>query len=75
MNTKFKVGDKVKLKDPKQFKFGRKVLTVIEADCGDMYIPVTFEGMGVKGYFPLKSCEIEHVSRKGEQLLFFFMTP
>ena len=71
----FKIGDKVKLKDPKQFVFGRKILTIVEGNCGDKYIPVIFEGMEVSGYFPLYPHEIEKVNVIGQQLLFSFMTP
>ena len=69
----FKIGDKVKLKDPTQFAFGRKILTIVAGDCGDVYMPVIFEGMKVQGYFPVKPCEIEKVNIKGQQLLFSFM--
>ena len=70
---KFKIGDKVKLKDPQQFAFGGKILTIVAGDCGDKYIPVVFEGMRVSEYFPVKPCEIKKVNVIGEQLLFSFM--
>lgn len=68
----FKVGDKVRLKDPKQFRLGTKTLTIIDYGCGNLYLPVWYEGMKYN-YFPVKPFEIEHISRKGEQLTFSFM--
>ena len=70
----FKIGDKVRLKNPKTFPhLGTKVLTITEADCGDKFIPVNYDGMRVSGYFPLYPFEIEHLVKVGEQLLFAFM--
>lgn len=70
----FKIGDKVKLKDCVNFRCKGKVLTIVK-EAGDdfsKYLHVTYEG--IKGsYFPLKSDEIEHAVRIGEQLLFSFM--
>ena len=71
----FKVGDKVKLTPfyAKQFpSVGAQTLTIIKADCGDKYIPVWHKDMQWS-YFPVKSCEIEHVVKAGQQLLFSFM--
>ena len=71
----FKAGDKVKLKPCYAKRFpsvGAQTLTIVEADCGDKYIPVWHKEMNWK-YFPAKPCEIEHVVKVGEQLLFSFM--
>lgn len=68
---KFKVGDKVKLKNPTIFKLGYKVCTII-AFTND-FIDVIYDGIGWPGYFPLKSCEIEKVNEVGKQLVFPFM--
>lgn len=69
----FKIGDKVKLKDPESFPYlGTKVLIIIGFD--GKYVQVK-DGRWQDGYFPLYPEEIEHVSRKGEQLTFSFMMP
>jgi len=69
----FKIGDNVKLKNPRQFRCGAKVLTIVkEAEDSNKYLHVTYEGINYT-YFPLLPHEIEHVSRKGEQLTFSFM--
>lgn len=70
----FKKGDKVKLKNPRQFKCGGKILTIIKeaGKNNDKFIHVTYEG-STGGYFPLYPDEIEYILRKGEQLLFSFM--
>lgn len=70
----FRIGDKVRLRNPKSFlHIGTRILTIVDVDCGDIYIPVWYEGIR-NTYFPLKPSEIEYVSRKGQQLLFKFMT-
>lgn len=75
MNTEFRVGDKVRLKDHVNFRCGGKVLIVVKKAGDDFskYIHVTWEGL-THGYFPLFPDEIEYVPRKGEQLLFSFMS-
>ena len=68
----FKVGDKVRLKDPKVFPhLGTKILTVI--DFSNKFANVRHKGMIKGAYFPLYPCEIEHIIKVGEQLLFAFM--
>lgn len=67
---KFKVGDKVRLKNPKSFSLGSETLTII---CFDgKFIKVIWGGQKERE-FPLYSDEIEPVLRVGEQLLFEFM--
>lgn len=70
----FKVGDKVKLKNPKQFSCGAKVLTIIkEVKVEDnKFIHVIYKGLKGK-YFPVMPHEIEKVVTEGQQLLFSFM--
>lgn len=72
-NSNFKVGDKVRLRNPKQFSLGTRILTIIDSDCGGKFIPVWYKGIKGGWYFPLKPCEIELVNEKGKQLLFDFM--
>ena len=70
----FKIGDKVKLKDPRPFPhLGTRVLTIVDLDCGYKYLPVWYEGMSWS-YFPVLPSEIKHVVKVGEQLLFSFMS-
>ena len=68
----FKIGDKVTLKNPRSFSLGTEVLTII---CFQgKFIKVTW-GELKEREFPLYPCEIKHVVKIGEQLLFSFMTP
>ena len=69
---KFKVGDKVKLKDPKSFSLGTETLTIIRFE--ENFIKVIWGGLKERE-FPLYPEEIEHVVKIGEQLMFDFMTP
>ena len=68
----FKIGDKVKLKNPRSFSLGTETLTIIRFD--KKFIKVAW-GELKEREFPLYPHEIEYVPRKGEQLLFSFMTP
>ena len=71
----FKVGDTVKLKSRYVKRFpsvGAQILTVVEGDCREEYIPVWHKELKW-AYFPIKPCEIEYVVRVGEQLVFNFM--
>ena len=70
----FKKGDKVKLKNPRQFKCGTKVLTVIKEAGKDnnKFIHVIYEGITWE-YFPLYSDEVKYAISKGQQLIFSFM--
>ena len=67
----FKIGDKVKLKNPKQWSVGGAGLIV----GFDGYIRVSWEkgSINVKSNFPHLVKEIEHVVKVGEQLMFAFM--
>jgi len=68
----FKVGDKVRLKNPKQFSCGAKICTVVDVDCGSAFVPVRYDG--VKSiYFPLLPNEIKYVTEVGGQYMFSFM--
>ena len=71
----FKIGDKVRLKNSKQFRFGAVTLTITKIINNYQFIYVIYEGISKRGYsyFPLKPCEVEPVVRIGEQLLFSFM--
>ena len=67
----FKIGDKVKLKNPKPFPhLGTRVLIILGSD--DKFVFVE-DKHGSSGYFPLYPKEIDHVVKVGEQLLFQFM--
>jgi len=68
----FKIGDKVKLKNPRSFSLGAATLTIVRFQ--GSFIKVIWGGIKERD-FPLLPNEIEYVSRKGEQLLFDFMTP
>ena len=67
----FKIGDKVKLKNPRSFSLGIQTLTIVHFE--GKFIKVTW-GELKEREFPLYPCEIEYVPRKGEQLLFSFMS-
>lgn len=71
----FKIGDKVKLKNPASFSCGDKVLTIIKEAGKDnnKFIYVTYEGESCK-YFPLYPDEVELAVKVGEQLTFAFMS-
>lgn len=67
----FKIGDKVKLKEPKDWGCIGGIGTVMYFD---NYIRVTWEkGEWAGENFPHFAREIEHTVRIGEQLLFKFM--
>jgi len=66
----FKIGDKIKLKNPKSFSLGTATLVIVRFD-GE-YIKVTWGGVS-KREFPLLPNEIEIAIRVGEQLMFNFM--
>ncbi len=66
----FKIGDKVRLKNPKSFSLGTETLTIV---CFDQkFIKVIWGGMKERE-FPLYPDEIEKVNVIGQQLLFSFM--
>ena len=72
-NHNFKIGDRVRLKDPRPFPhLGTRVLTIIEIE--DKFINVEDKQVDC-GYFPLYPIEIERAIKVGQQLLFDFMTP
>lgn len=68
----FKIGDRVKVKEPQYWSMNTRIGTVVGED--EYYINVTYEGGGTlwKNY-PHLPREIEHVIKKGEQLMFSFM--
>ena len=66
----FKVGDKVKLKNPKSFSLGTEVLTIVRLE--EKFIKITWGGVKARE-FPLYPDEIKHIVKVGEQLLFSFM--
>ena len=66
----FKVGDKVRLKDPKSFSLGIETLTIVRFE--QKFIKVAW-GKAKNGEFPLYPNEIEFVVKVGEQLQFAFM--
>ena len=66
----FKIGDKVKLKNPGSFSLDTETLKIIRFE--NQFIKVTWGGVKERE-FPLYPCEIEHVIKVGEQLLFSFM--
>jgi len=66
----FKIGDRVKLKNPESFSLGATILTIIRFE--QKFVKVIWGGVKERE-FPLYPNEIERVSRKGEQLLFSFM--
>ena len=66
----FKIGDKVKLKNPKNLSLGTQTLTIVRFH--GKFIKVTW-GELKEREFPLYPREIECVLRKGEQLQFAFM--
>ena len=70
MEHNFKIGDKVKLKEPELWGIGG-IGTVMSFDT---YIRVTWSEGGNSAYnFPHLAREIECVVKIGEQLLFQFM--
>ena len=66
----FKIGDKVELKNPGTFSLGIDVLTIVRIE--KQFIKVIWGGVK-KREFPLYPCEIKHVVKIGQQLLFSFM--
>ena len=69
----FKIGDKVKIKNPNDWNMNIRIGTIVGFDT---YIRVTYEGGNVVwNRYPHLAREIEHVVKVGEQLLFNFMTP
>lgn len=66
----FKIGDKVRLKNPESFLLSTEILTIIRFE--EKFIKVIWGGRKERE-FPLYPDEIEYVSRKGEQLMFSFM--
>ena len=65
----FKVGDRVKLKNPRDFShLGSMILTIMEFD--SKFVLVNW---GCAETFPLYPNEIAHAVRVGEQLMFAFM--
>lgn len=72
-NSKFKIGDKVKLK-PKYvsiFPQTTEIGKVVGLD--DDYVLVRYVDCSYKDGFPYRPHEIEHTLRKGQQLIFDFM--
>ena len=68
----FKVGDKVKLKDPRDWSMGDKVGIIVRFTAP--YIQVDWEGIDEwKKNYPHLPKEIEHIVKVGEQLMFSFM--
>lgn len=70
MNTKFKVGDRVRLKNPRTFSLGSETLTIIGFD--KQFIKIIWGGKKDR-QFPLYPDEIEYIVKVGEQLTFSFM--
>ena len=67
----FKVGDKVKVKNPKEWCMNTRIGTIVGFDT---YIRVTYDGGdALWNKYPHLACEIEKVPIKGQQLLFSFM--
>lgn len=72
---RFKVGDKVRLRSEfiSHFKMGTGVGVVVGYDNFESYILVTYGKTDMGREFPFYPKEIEHVSKKGQQLVFPFM--
>ena len=66
----FKIGDKVTLKNPGSFSLGIETLTIIRFE--QNFIKVIWGGVKERE-FPLYPCEIKHIVKVGQQLLFSFM--
>ena len=67
----FKIGDKIVLKNPKDWRQGKNIGTLVQFPYGNIpYFKVVWDKNDFSYYY---SDEIKRVNRKGEQLVFSFM--